>query len=271
MIKKFIHQQFNTPEITVGEVTLIVITIINVITIMLSTMGSFSLNYSTFISVVEYSSLVIFSIEYLLRLYACGEVERYRGFFGCIRYIFSIQSIINLLSIVPVFIINNDDIIIVFRLFRILKLMEYTNAFKMMFDVIRNKRQELLITFSIVLFLIVLSSSIMYFAEHSAQPDKFTSIPGTMYWAVATLTTIGYGDIFPITNIGRILTSFIAILGVAIFALPAGIFASGFSELSSKNEIFMPLHERLRELNKLREEGILTEEEYVKQKEKILI
>jgi voltage-gated potassium channel len=139
-----------------------------------------------------------------------------------------------------------------------------------MYDVIKNKRQELLITFSVVGFLIVLSSSIMYFAEHNAQPDKFTSIPGTMYWAVATLTTIGYGDIFPVTNIGRILTSFIAILGVAIFALPAGIFASGFSELSSKNEIPLPLHERLRELNKLKEENILTEEEYTKQKEKIL-
>ena len=83
---------------------------------------------------------------------------------------------------------------------------------------------------SVVLALLVLASTLMYFVEHSAQPEKFSSIPATFYWSAVTVTTLGYGDVFPVTNLGRLLSGVIALLGVGIFALPAGILGSGFVE-----------------------------------------
>lgn len=235
---------------------------------MFSTIKSYKVDYTKIIEFIEYFTLIVFSIEYVLRFIACREIPKYAEKFGYIKFLFSPSSIVSLLSIVPIFFLKNDDIIVIFRLFRVLKLLEYTSASKILLRAVASKKQELLVTFSIVLFLIVLSSSIMYFVEHAAQPDKFTSIPGTMYWAIATLTTVGYGDIYPITPVGKALTCIIAILGVAIFALPAGIFASGFSDNVSqkKPDIF----NKLRELDELRELNIITQDEFVNIKKKII-
>ena len=93
-----------------------------------------------------------------------------------------------------------------------------------------SNRPGFLIRWGITIFLIVIASCLMYYTEHDAQPDKFSSIPGTMWWSVATLTTVGYGDMYPITALGKTLTSIISILGIGMFALPAGILASGFSD-----------------------------------------
>lgn len=103
-------------------------------------------------------------------------------------------------------------------------------SFSFIFRAIRNKKTELFISLIMVLVLLVLASVLMYFLEHRAQPEAFASIPATMWWAVATLTTVGYGDIYPITVYGKLLGGIIAILGVGLFALPAGIIASGFVE-----------------------------------------
>ena len=100
----------------------------------------------------------------------------------------------------------------------------------MITDVISKRKEELLVTLTIVCVMLILASSLMYYVEHEAQPEAFTSIPETMWWGVATLTTVGYGDVYPITGMGKVLGAFIAILGVGIFALPAGIVASGFEQ-----------------------------------------
>jgi len=97
-------------------------------------------------------------------------------------------------------------------------------------NVFRSKKEELVLSFVITFFLIIVASSVMYYAEHDAQPDKFSSIPETMWWSVATLTTVGYGDAYPITPLGKFLTACISIMGIGMFALPAGILASGFSD-----------------------------------------
>ncbi|GAA4334365.1 hypothetical protein GCM10023184_28350 [Flaviaesturariibacter amylovorans] len=116
------------------------------------------------------------------------------------------------------------------RLLRFFKLGRYVGAFRMIRQVFRAKKEELILSLSITLLLIVVASCIMYFVEHDAQPTKFSSIPETMWWSVATLTTAGYGDVYPVTMLGKTLTAIISILGVGMFALHAGILASGFSE-----------------------------------------
>ena len=114
----------------------------------------------------------------------------------------------------------------------------YSGAFHMISTVVSKRKEYLLVTLTIVLLMLVMASSLMYYVENEAQPDVFSSIPETMWWGVATITTVGYGDVYPITSLGKILGSLIAILGVGIFALPAGIIASGFeSEIrSSRNK-----------------------------------
>jgi voltage-gated potassium channel len=123
-----------------------------------------------------------------------------------------------------------------FRFLRVFKLGRYLNATKLISNVFKSKKEELVLCLVITLSLIIIASSFMYFAENQAQPDKYSSIPATMWWCVTTLTTVGYGDIFPITVMGKILTAFIAILGIGMFALPAGILASGFSDEFQKRK-----------------------------------
>ena len=100
----------------------------------------------------------------------------------------------------------------------------------MIFNVFRSRINELLLSFTMVLFLIIIASCLLFFAEHNAQPDKFSSVPATMWWAVVTLTTTGYGDMAPITTLGKTLAGIIMLTGVALFALPAGIITVGFLE-----------------------------------------
>ena len=100
-----------------------------------------------------------------------------------------------------------------------------------------KRKEELFIVLSLLAVMLILSSSMMYYIEHEAQPDVFTSIPATLWWGVATLTTVGYGDVYPITPLGKLLGGFIAILGIGVFALPAGIIAGSFeSELSKRRK-----------------------------------
>lgn len=191
----------------------------------------------------EYISVFVFTIEYLLRLWTCTYYEKYRHpFWGRLKFIFSFIAIVDLLAILPFYlplILDMDGRVLrvlrLFRIVRIFKMGRYSTAFNMIVRVMAKRKEELLITLTIVIVMLILASSLMYYVEHEIQPEAFSSIPATMWWAVATLTTVGYGDVYPITGLGRLLGAFIAILGVGIFALPAGIIASGFeSEISQR-------------------------------------
>jgi len=120
------------------------------------------------------------------------------------------------------------------RFFRLFRLTAYTKATKLVMNVFKSRFSELMLAFILTSFLIVISSCMVYFAEHSTQRDKFTSIPDTIYWSVVTLTTVGYGDMVPVTVVGKIFTVIISLMGVALLALPAGIITSGFLEESRK-------------------------------------
>jgi len=110
-------------------------------------------------------------------------------------------------------------------------------ASRLISKVLINKKEELILSLGIILFLMIIASSIMYYTEHDVQPDKFSNIPETMWWSVATLSNVGYEDVYAITPLGKTLTSLISILGLGMFALPAGILASGFSDEFIKSKV----------------------------------
>jgi len=161
---------------------------------------------------------------------------------GRLRYVTSPGMIVDLAAILPFYLpssgldLRSLRLLRMIRFMRFFKLARFLNASRVIRRVFTSKRNELLISMLMVLTLIILAASLMYFVEHDAQPDKFSSIPETMWWSVATLTTVGYGDVYPVTGIGKTLTACISILGIGMFALPAGILASGFSEEFKKKE-----------------------------------
>jgi voltage-gated potassium channel len=138
-------------------------------------------------------------------------------------------------AIVPFFIATGLDLRFMrlartFRVFRVLKFARYSQALALIARVLRRRREELIVALGVILLLVVAASSLMYFAEHEAQPAAFSSIPQTMWWAVMTITTVGYGDVYPVTHVGRLLASMIALLGIGSFALPTSILGAGFLE-----------------------------------------
>lgn len=189
----------------------------------------------------EIFSTTIFSLEYLTRLWTCVEEERFKHpLWGRLRYIFTPMALVDLIAILPFFLglmIDASKVdarfvrgIRLFRLFRLFKIGRYSQSINQLVNVFVRKREELAITFFAVIIMLVLSSSVIYLVEHKAQPQAFSSIPAAMWWGVATLTTVGYGDVYPITALGKFFGAIIALLGVGIVALPAGIIASGFNE-----------------------------------------
>ncbi|MDR2467271.1 MAG: ion transporter [Prevotellaceae bacterium] len=210
---------------------------LNIVAVILETVDDVYNSYNLCFKVFEKFSVYIFTVEYLLRLWACTCETKYKHpTIGRLKWIFSFGALIDLLAFLPFYLpFTKVDLRVVrilrlFRFLRVFKLGRYLNATKLISNVFKSKKEELILCLVITLSLIILASSFMYFAENQAQPDKYSSIPATMWWCVTTLTTVGYGDVFPITVIGKILTAFIAILGIGMFALPAGILASGFSD-----------------------------------------
>lgn len=227
------------------DLFIMVLIVLNVTAIILETVKEYQELYQVYFYYFEIFSVTIFSIEYLVRIWTCIAYEKYtHWFWGRLRYMRSSGAVIDLIAILPFFLpmIFPINMMILrmlrlFRLLRIFKLGRYFTAFELIVRVVSKRRDELVIVLSLVAVMLVLASSMMYYIENEAQPDTFTSIPATMWWAVATLTTVGYGDVYPITPFGKLLGAFIAILGIGVFALPAGIIASSFeTELSKKQK-----------------------------------
>jgi voltage-gated potassium channel len=185
----------------------------------------------------EIVSVTIFTIEYIMRLWSCVQNARYRSpITGRLRYALRPMLLVDLVAVLPFYLpwIGVDlrfvRSIRMFRLFRIAKVARYSNAVKTIARVIHAKRAELMVTLFVLVLVLILASSMMYFAEHDAQPETFSSIPAAMWWAVATLTTVGYGDVYPVTAIGKLIGCVIAIAGIGMFALPTGILGAAFAE-----------------------------------------
>ena len=216
---------------------LFLVIIISVLGVILETVGDLYLRYDTIFSAIELAAVAIFMVEYILRIWSCTISSRYRHpIMGRLRFAFRPMLIIDLLAILPtlLFIIDANFVAIrmlrLFRWLRIAKLTRHLDAMIALQKAIIKKRGELSVLLGFLGCLLVMSATVIYYAEHDAQPEVFSSIPSSMWWSVATLTTVGYGDAYPVTVLGKIVASFIAILGIGMFALPAGILGSSFME-----------------------------------------
>ncbi len=221
----------------VVAVMLLILIFVNSAAVILETVDEYNEQFGAIFRAIEVVSVTIFSIEYLLRLWVAPINPSYsKPLGGRVKYAFSFMALIDLLAVLPAFlpVVLPTDLRILrflrtFRLFRLLKMSRYVESLNTLDNVIRAKKEELTVIAAMILMLLLFSSSLIYLVENEAQPDKFPSIPAAMWWGVATLTTVGYGDIFPVTPLGKILSGFIAFLGIGIFALPTGILASGFA------------------------------------------
>jgi len=190
-----------------------------------------------FFTLFEWFSVAVFSAEYILRVWSCVEEPEYRRpVLGRLRFAMTPLALIDLLAVLPFYLpyVSVDlrmlRVLRVMRIMRLAKLGRYSESLQVLWRVIAGKKEQLISTVFILLILLVIASCLMYDAEQEAQPDRFSSIPAAMWWAVATLTTVGYGDVYPVTVVGRLMGSVIAILGIAMFALPTGILGAGFVE-----------------------------------------
>ena len=207
-----------------------------------------SANFKNFLSIFEIVSILIFSIEYLIRLWVadlyCPEKPKWRA---KIRYVFSGMAIVDLLAILPFyipFLISVDLRVLrmlrLFRLARLFKANRYTNGMSKVFRVLKAKSSELISSIIVILTLMVISSVVMFNVESQAQPEVFRTILDSLWWATATFTTVGYGDIYPITAVGKLLSAIISIFGIGLVAVPTGIVASGFHEETQKKKVECP-------------------------------
>lgn len=218
------------------EVFLIVLILLNALAIVLESMSGLYQTYRLAFLFFEIFTVTIFTIEYVLRLWSITANEDYaHPIWGRLTFAKTPFALVDLFAILPFYLaillslpLPFVRVAMILRLFRIFKMGRYFREWEVFVYVYRDKKNELKITLYTIFILLLMSSSIMYFLEHSVQPEKFSSIPATMWWGVITLTTVGYGDVYPITVAGKIFGSLIALLGIGLFALPAGILGSGF-------------------------------------------
>ena len=207
------------------------------VAVVVETIEEVSVAYAGFFYAFELISVAIFSVEYLLRLWTVVESPDstyHHRVKGRLRYALTPMALIDIVAILPFylsFFIGVDlRFMRVFRLLRLLKLTRYNTAMNTLGAALYTQRRAFMAALMIVMMMLVFSSSIIYLLEKDAQPDAFGSIPEAMWWGLATLTTVGYGDIYPITPGGKVFGAFVMILGIGMFALPAGILATGFAD-----------------------------------------
>ena len=218
------------------DVVILSLIAVNVLALILESVAPIYEASGSWFRRLEAVSVTVFSVEYVLRVWSSVEDPRFAGPGGRLRYMATPLAVMDLLAVLPFWLplIGLDlRILRTLRLFRIFwlgKLGRYSIALQTLGRVVIAKRGELAITGALGAALLLIASTLMYFVEHAAQPDTFSSIPASMWWAVATLTTVGYGDVYPVTPLGRILGSVIAVLGIGMFALPTGILGAAFTE-----------------------------------------
>ena len=220
---------------------LILLILINVIAAVLETDAVVFHNYGKILDIIAAVSVFIFTAEYILRVWCCTQNPDFRlPVTGRLRYMATPAAIIDLLVIVPFIILpfiahkGLTSLIRFLRIFWILKIGHYTRSLTTFSRVFKAKQEEIFIAFFVMLVLLVMGSAMIFYAEHDAQPTKFSSVLASMWWGIETMATIGYGDMVPVTPLGKVIASFVALVGIGLFALPAGILASGFIDEYSK-------------------------------------
>ena len=201
--------------------------------------------WMTAFNVFNIAVLAIFTVEYIARLWVAGVDPQYKGFRGRIKYATRFYSVADFLAFAPELIVmlaggaGSLFILRVLRLARLVKIARFVPAFDALGAALQRSSTQLLTSLAVALTLVYVSAVLLYFVEGvgGEQQEQFASIPRAIWWAIATLTTVGYGDVYPITPLGRFFSAIIAIAGIGVVALPAGVFASAFSdELRERRE-----------------------------------
>lgn len=239
---------------------------LNVIAVVLESVPEIYIEHKERFYWFETFSVSVFTIEYILRVWASVErpgVSHQRPIVGRLRYMLTPMALLDLIVILPHFLamLGGFDLrfLRVLRMLRVFRLTRYSSAIRLMRDVIRVEAANIVAALFVLMMMVVLSACLVYLAEADAQPDKFGSIPEALWWAVVTMTTIGYGDVVPITVIGKLMSAVIGIISIGMVALPTGILASGFNQaLHNRRQAYADL------VHSILADGKITEDEHEK-------
>ena len=225
------------------DIFIIVLIVINVITVIVDT---FKLPewLSSVVWYIELVSVIFFTVEYLMRVYVSDiDYPDTSPILARLRYMVSFMAIIDLLAILPFYIpyiipidLRVLRILRIFRLLRIFKLNRYSSALSLLAEVFKRKKHQLISSVGVVMILMIISAVLMYDVESEAQPEIFDNVLSSLWWTLETLTTVGYGDVVPVTHAGKFLSAIISLLGIGLVAVPTGIITAGFSEMISEKK-----------------------------------
>lgn len=221
-MKKIIENKINGKTY---EICMLIIVLLFVFVLTIQSVQSIEIKYGRLLDFFDYIITAIFFLDYILRIY----ISENR-----IKYIFSFNGLVDLISILPTLIpktildLRAIRVVRSIRIFRLFKLTRYTRATEMLSRVFKKEKEVLLITFVIAISLIYISAVLIYGFENADQPEVFRDIPTSLWWAVATMTTVGYGDMYPITSAGKIIASMLIFVGIGIIAIPSGVISAGF-------------------------------------------
>ncbi len=222
---------------------LIIAIVVSVMSVVLESVPSLHDRYGRVFIVVEYISIVVFTVEFLLRLWAAVDYPPFRHLpskAARLAFLRSGGAVVDLLTVLPfyvgLFLEADLRAFIVLRLLRFLKLARYSPGMRSLGEAVYEERRALAACLVILMGAVITAASLMHLAENEAQPEKFGTIPDAMWWAMITLTTVGYGDVVPITPLGKVVASMTAVTGLVMLALPVGIIATAFAEVIHRRE-----------------------------------
>ena len=251
-VRRYLYQLLEpvpgSPRITrLVTLVIVVLVLLNVLANILASVPDVYRSYSHALLQFEAVSTLIFTIEYVARLWSSVESadHRFQGRFkGRLRFALTPMMLIDLIAILPFYLLlwTSMDLLFlrIFRLFRIFKLTRYSPAMGMLLTVLRKEARTFGAAMFILCVTMVFAACGIYLVEHQTQPEAFGSIPAAMWWSIAALTTVGYGDVVPVTPLGKLFGASITIIGVGMVALPTGILASAFTaEMRKRREQFM--------------------------------
>jgi len=246
------------------DLFLSILIVVNLIAVCLETIDSLYAAYKPIFVAVELVSVSIFSIEYGLRIWSRPATANGHGKTAMgkrLSYVFSFTGIIDLLAILPSILpllLGGVDLrwLRILRLMRLLKFSHYSSALEDLFSAVRHEWRSFVATLYLLILAIFISSSLIYVFEQNVQPEHFGSIPDAMWWTVVTLTTVGYGDIVPMTVAGKIVATLTALMGVCVVALLTGIVATGFT-----NQVSMRRNQLEAEITSALSDGVISKDE----------
>ena len=224
------------------DVSIMALIIVSILSIILQSYASLATRYAKAFSILETITVGVFTIEYLLRIWTADllypDVKHPR-----IKYVLSFMAIIDLLAVLPFYMpffaadlrfLRMVRLLRLFRLLRVFKLGRYFDALQIIVQVLRKSAAQLVISVVLCLFVMLFSAIVMYTVENPVQPEQFPNVIASLWSAICTLTTVGYGDVYPVTTIGRFFAAVISLVGIGIIAIPTGIIAGGFSNAIEK-------------------------------------